>query len=279
MIIESPANQYRVISHMFHGTVNDAYVCVLVDGPSSRQYAVNVIHDRNIIKKTVSMMYSVSDNSDCFECFTWKEALCVVFNYYENRDLEKFIRLYMGNIPKCELVFTNLVIECMSGKIPAPILKLVLDQQHFNLMADLKITMGFCLDFSLIDASVTETDCLYACISYLLILFDRLEIYDTASYQVISKKYKRNAYHSFIELYKDLKSSSLLLEKNTWHRKITSFFKRNNVLLFSILKYTCLVLALVAVILIICQITIGDVPFFRIFTNTFKKIGYRELWK
>ena len=261
MIIESQDTKYECISRGFAGNVNESYICRKADDSSGKYYVVNIIKVRRVAREVIEAFKSSDITTDRIKIFTWKEAVCVVCDYYESRSLERFFLPQITRKQECEEIF-----------------HLVLCQRKFNLCADKSITINYCLDFEKLDMTKTETDCLRECISMLLLLFDKKDEYELASYQVLYKKDKRNAYHSFIELYTDLKNAGLPIKKDTWLEKIRRFIELRGNTIYRILRNFSIVVAVIAIVLIISQMFFGDIPLLRLFTNTFKVIGNRRLY-
>jgi hypothetical protein len=94
---------------------------------------------------------------------------------------------------------------------------------------------------------------------------------------VLSKRYMRGSYGSFLELYRDIESSDLILEKDTVFKRLKRVWGQYAKRLWLIIKLVLFVVGIVAIILFICEFLFGDVPFMRIFINSFKVIGERNL--
>ncbi len=279
MIIESQDTKYECISRGFAGSVNESYICRKADDNSGKYYVVNIIKVRDVARKVIEAFKNTCAVTERIKIFTWKEAVCVVSDYYESRSLERFFLPQITGKQECEEIFQNIVLTCMSEQLPYPLLYLILSQRKFNLCADKSITINYCFDFKKLDMTKTETDCVRECISLLLFLFDAKDEYELASYQVLYKKERRNGYHSFIELYTDLKNAGLPLEKDTLFKKIRRFIELRGNTIYRILRNFSIVVAIIAIVLILSQIFFGDIPILRLFTNTFKVIGNRSLYQ
>lgn len=278
MIIEAPDIRYDCLSHVFRGEVNDAYICKKMNSPDSSEYTMLVISDRSTAHKFLEIIRTTEETEDIIQYFTWKDNLCVRFPYNQCRNMEKFFLPSMLKSRDCEEIFKNMVLTCMSIKLPWPLLYLILTQKKLNLETCNNISFDYCVNLEKLDDSIDEVACLKELISIILILFDKMEAENLASYQVLSMKYRRDAYHSFIELYQDLKNTGLPLEKNTLFKRINRFIRRNKDTIFLIFKIICIVMGMIAILMILCQLIFQDIPFLRIFTNSFHKIGGREMW-
>jgi hypothetical protein len=89
----------------------------------------------------------------------------------------------------------------------------------------------------------------------------------------------RGSYTTFLELYRDIENSDLMLEKDNIFRKLKRGWFQYGQRLWLIIKLVLFVIGIVAIILFICEFLFGDVPFMRIFVNSFKVIGDRNLAK
>lgn len=277
MLIESPAKNYKVIGRTFYGAANDSYICTVFGSGNKKRYAVNVISDRELIKKLIAAFHSTARCRDCFECFTWRNFFCVVFAANESRNFEKFLP---AKIPDCGTflkIARNIVLECMTFQVPYPVLDLIIRQKKLNLFCDGKISFDCCLDFKNFDSSVTEKDCVQDTAEFLLQVCRRCSMTHLALYPLIERRTARNGYGSFPELYGDLKNTGISFEKIGFFERLCRFFKKRGTTIFNIVKYLLAALTVVAMLALICQFIFGDVPFFRIFTNTFRKIGERTL--
>ena len=97
------------------------------------------------------------------------------------------------------------------------------------------------------------------------------------SYQLLSKKITKSSYLHFKDLYYDVRMASQEPKKKNLLLQIRSFFYRNQKSLFRILLYLSVILLILALVGVIFQLTTGDVPYLRVFVNTFKRIGTESL--
>jgi hypothetical protein len=167
----------------------------------------------------------------------------------------------------------------MTAQVPYPLLYLVLKQKKLNLSEDYGISVDYCIDMSAFDENTGEEECLRECLSFILILADEKGTDNYATYQVLSKRYMRGSYTTFLELYRDIENSDLMLEKDNIFRKLKRGWFQYGQRLWLIIKLVLFVIGIVAIILFICEFLFGDVPFMRIFVNSFKVIGDRNLAK
>jgi hypothetical protein len=279
MIIEAPEARYECISHVLHTDVNDSYICKKSQSPDKKQYVLNVVHNRDIAKRFLIALQKTENTSDCISYFTWEQSFCIVLPYSESRSITRFFMPETISTKECNEILKNIVLACMTAQVPYPLLYLVLKQKKLNLSEDYGISVDYCIDMSGFDESVGEEECLRQCLSFILILSDDKGTDDYAAYQVLSKRYMRGSYSSFLELYRDIDSSDLVLKKDTIFKKLKRTWGLYGRRLWLVVKMVLFVIGIVAIILFVCEFLFGDVPFMRIFINSFKVIGDRNLAK
>lgn len=277
MIIEAAKEKYEVLAHVFHGKINDSYVCL--KSGNGKKCILNIIADTKVSKKLITILYVGSQEKVKTDTFTWMDKLCVELPYYESRSITRFCDNDINTVYDYEKVLSNMVFQCLSCELPFPVLYLALCQQKLNLYSNLDVSIGYAIDFTKLNPSRGEADCIKACLSIMLRIYDERFRQDSAVFRVISKKNRRDAYRSFMELYSDVQNSSITIERRKLSEGVKDFFIKYGHAIFTILKVIIVILAIVIVVMLICQIFLGDIPFIRIFTNTFMKIGTRELDK
>lgn len=274
MIIESSKEKYEILAQVFHGSTNDSYVCRTDRG---RKCILNVITDRNRIKELVTSLHYDAGNDSSAELFTHGDYLCVELPYYESRNIMKFCDSVIGNIRDYERVVTSVVMECLTCEIPFPLLYLVLRQQKLNLYRSFEVRFDYAVDFSEFHPSAGEEDCRRACELLLFQLYNQSSEKTSAVYEVLKRKIKRDAGGSFLELYSDIQNASVSIERKKWKEEIQNFFVRHGNTIFAVVKVVVVILTVIVLIMLACQIFLGDIPFIRVFTNTFTEIGKRRL--
>jgi hypothetical protein len=277
MIIEAPRARYECISHLLHSQCNDVYVCREISGDDEREYLLNMVNDRRIAKNFLVSLGCEGRFTDCIDCFTWEENLCIIFRYIRRRSVDRFYLPEHLTVEECNTIFRNLVFACMTAQVPYPLLYLVLRQRRFNLEPDLSVTLDYCVDMSRFDTEASEEDCLGECLSRILIFLDRKDDDNDAAYKVLTKRYSRNSYGSFVELYNDMDNANFTLEKETFRKKLKRFWGDYGHRIWLVVKSLLFIIGIVAIILLVCDFLFGDIPFMRIFINSFKEIGERDL--
>ena len=274
MRIESAKEKYEILAQVFHGSINDSYVCKTSSG---RKCILNVITDRDRIKELVASLYVDTGKEKTVELFTHGDWLCVELPYYESRNIMKFYDSVIRSIEDYERVVTGVVMECLTCEIPFSLLYLVLCQQKLNLYRNFEVRFDYAVDFSEFHPAMGEEDCRRVCEMLLLQLYNQSSEKTSAVYEVLNKKIKRNSIGSFLELYSDIQNASVSIERKKWREKVQEFVIRHGNTIFTVLKWVVVILAIIVLIMLACQIFLGDIPFIRVFTNTFTEIGERRL--
>ena len=83
----------------------------------------------------------------------------------------------------------------------------------------------------------------------------------------------------FSDLYRDLKTAALAMEKRGIGHRIKALFRRNQDKIFRWLLVGCIILGIISIIMILSQVFFADIPLMRLFINTYKKIGTESLFQ
>ncbi len=264
---------------IFQGKVNDVYVCQDMAGEGLVYYTVLMIHDREIAKKVMELFHKRDKQAKnkFIADFTWKESYMVVFDHVRERRLDKFFTSEIASINECEQLCLNLTVECLASGMPYPLLYLQLKQGEIHISKDKSVYLGYCIDLEGFDETVGERECATLCAQKVFSLIAEINSGRATSYKLLEKKTLKSGYQRFTDLYKDLKMAMQPLKKEGIFTKIKKFFKYNQDRIFHLLMVVCILLGLLALMMVISQIFFSDVPFLRLFINTFKVIGTESL--
>ena len=255
------------------------YICEDLNSTGHDYYTVMIIKDHVLAKEFLQIASGEGMTSGpCYiDVFACGQGLGLVFEYIRERYLEDF---YMGeqfSLDVCESICVNLIIECMATDMPYPLLYLCLQQKQIHMRRDNSIQLGCPLDISGLDGTIGEEACAGLCAMILRDLLVSKARQKADSYQLLSKKITKSSYLHFKDLYYDVRMASQEPKKKNLLLQIRSFFYRNQKSLFRILLYLSVILLILALIGVIFQLTTGDVPYLRVFVNTFKRIGTESL--
>lgn len=281
MTFKSRDISYTVVSVILRGDTNDCYIARSAGGNDGREYTLVVIKDHETVK-TLMEIFSKSrpvEDGALVEAFTSGQSYVLVFLFRQARPLDSFFVGEAYSLERCEEICINLILTCISCGLPYPLLYLILDQGFINLAKDDSIFFSYGIDLTDLDREKTERDCAVKAADTMLKVLETKSDVKNISYELLSKKSANNSYSRFTELYRDLSIASTPTKKRSIIVRIKSFFYRNADTLFGILFWVSLILGIVALVLLLTHLVWGDVPFLRIFFNSFKNIGTESLQK
>ncbi len=284
-------SEYAIVSSLFQGKVNDCFAARRADTSDGSFFTLVVIHEHETVHKFLEIekdaarvSYGRIDYSDGFfeggpliEGFSSGKDFILVFPYRTERLLDSF---YVGEaytLLQCEEVCFNLILACISSGLKYPILFQILDQKLVNIAKDYSIYFSYRMDMENLDPTRTERDCATRCADILLELLSSKEKEKSVVYELLSRKAGNKSYSTFTELYRDMRIATAPVKKGNLIQNIKAFFHRNADRLFGIMFWIALIVGIVALILLITNLVVGDIPFLRLFYNSFQKIGTESL--
>ena len=269
--MEFVTNKYNLnsIYTAVDNPVNTVYVCESKYKLDGTRYTLWEIKDHVLARQLVSQL---EGNGNC-DIFSIGSKMYFLFPYREFRSLKDFYKGSSPTLNEGEAICIRLVMECMTCKLPFPILQLILAQERINLSKDGSVYFDYCIDLTEFSVKTKERDCANQCVGILLEMLEPFVDQKANSQMILSAKRWRSGYSTFIELYKDVHMAEAPAKKYKLWVRLKRWFKRNSELLFRILLVFCLVLLALVIIMIISQLLTGGVPFLRLFFNPFKEIG------
>ena len=271
---------------VFRGKVNDVIICqdMAVSG-NQVYYTVLMVHDREIAKKLMDLFHGQRGQakSRFVADFTWKDAYLMVFDYVRERPLQQFFSSEILTLAECEEMCLNLAVECIASGVPYPILYLQLLQDQIHISKDKNVYLGYCIDLAQFSEKITERECATLCAQKIFPLLGQIstgkngKISRATSYKLLESRSWKSGYHRFTDLYKDLKMAQVPLKKDGILTKIRRFFRHNQDRVFRLVLILAVLMGILALTMVVSQIIFGDVPFLRLFVNTFKQIGTESL--
>lgn len=264
---------------VFRGKVNDVIVCHDMANGGKTYYTVLVVHERSVAKRLLELYHAAGERAkETFVAdFTWKDSYLMVFDYVRERPLDAFFSSEIFTLQECEFLCLNLTVECLASGIPYPVLYLQLLQNQVHIAKDKNTYLGYCIDLQQLSPAIGEKECATLCAQKIFALLGGFNSGRATSYRLLAKRAQKSGYQRFTDLYKDLKMASVPLKKDGAWQKIKRFFRYQQDRIFRLLLVLCVVLGLLALIMIVSQMIFSDVPFLRLFVNTFKQIGTESL--
>jgi len=279
MIFQSGKMRLQDIRTVKAGSVNDIYICRDLHALGGNYYTLLVVKDHAAAKAYLEILEEQEEEyeSSCIEYFSADGFFCIVFPYKKERPLSAF---YMGeaySLAECEEICMNLILACITERMPFPILYLMLKQEQVHLSKGRDIYFSYQIDLSELDKNVTERDCVIICGEILQRLLEPKAKQKAASYQLLCKKCSKRSYAQFIELYRDIRASSAAEKKKGLRARLKAFYLGHQDRIFRMLLRICIVLALAAAVSLISRIAFGEVLWLRLFSNGFRMIGTEDL--
>ncbi len=258
--------------------VNEVHVCRNLNDKSGGLYTVICVKDHSYVKNFLAVCEQTKGNEDFFvDCFSDGENQIIVFPYVKERPLEAFYRPDILSLPECEDICINTIIACMSTPLPWPLLYLALAQRQLHLSRDGSVYLGYLIDLQELDVTRTEKDCTVQCATLLLEMLRPKESRHANSLKLLEKKVAKESYIRFVELYKDIRISAAPKKKAGLLRRIRLWFVRNKDILFRLLLWLSVILVIFVVLSFLTQMVFGEVPWLRLFINSFDQIGTESL--
>ncbi len=279
MIFYSPRVNYEVVSVRDAGEVNECYVARDSTRSSETLYTLILIKEHETVRNLLNVLRIAGDSEDSplIESFSVAEDYMMVFPYRMERPLYSFFEGDAYSLKQCENISTNLILSCIASSLPYPLLYLILSQRKVNLSRDENIYLSYDIDLSDLNEQRTERDCASECALIILDILKSKSDEKNISYELLKRKTANRSYTKFTEIYRDITIASASMKKKSILTRIKSLFYRNADRIFGIIFWISLILLIVALILFLTHFVWGDIPFLRVFFNSFKKIGTESL--
>ena len=281
MIFQSDNMQLKTIQTVLNRDCADVYVCRDNLSQERMFYTVIVVKDRETAKKML-IMFHTGERQKCpflKACFSDKNAVIFVFTYNSSRLLVDFYQAGRYTISECEDICKNLILSCITSELPWPFLYLILKQRQIHMSRERNITLGYYVDLTELDGSITEKQCVVECARLLLELLEDHANGKAISYELLTKRVANSGYNRFTELYKDITIAAAPEDKLGIWSKIKRFFLIHKNAFFYLLLILCIILVVLVIISFFSQMIMGDIPWMRLLQSGFKQIGTESLLK
>lgn len=277
MTYQSEQMTLTPVMDVFHGKVNDVLICEN-ERAGGTYYTVLKITDHGAVKTFLSMLEKYPDKRDCvIDMFGSEDGFLVVMGYCRARSLTEFYRTGAQSLQRAERIGMNLVAECIGSGLPYPLLELAIRERQVHLRQDDSVDIGYALDLEQMNPDAGEAACANACAKLVRELLTSSASRHTVSLQLLNKKIPLQSYHSFRELYQDLRITSDRSGRRGIFRRISDWRRRNQEGIFRVLLWISIILVLLVLIMALSNVVFGDIPFMRLFFNSFKLIGTESM--
>lgn len=277
MIYRSERMTLVAVMDAYHGDVNDVMICE-DEQAKGNYYTVLKITDHNTVKKLLAVLEEYPDKRDCvIDMFACEDDFLVVMEYCRARPLMDFFGTGEQSKERAERISVHLVAACIGSKLPYPLLELALKGCQVHLRQDDSVDIGCVLDLKQLDPASGERVCANACAKLVRELLQKAYAKRMVSLQLINKKLPLQNYYTFRELYQDLYISSEGAPRRGLLGRIRAWGLRNQESIFRMLLWTSVLLLILVVLMALSNVVFGDIPFMRLFFNSFKRIGTESM--
>ncbi len=272
------SNRYKTVQKIKKSAANEVTICEDSSGKGNL-YTVLSVADHYVMRRFIEV-YDKADyleENTVIKMFSDDGRFFIVYPYVKERALESF---YMGgamSLRECEEVCVNLIIACMTSNLPWPVLYLVLKQREIQMARDGSISLSYRIDLTELNPDIGERECAIECAKILIWMLEPKSRRKANSYVLLKKKTEKSSYHSFKDLYKDVEIAAEPERRKGILATLKAWFNRNKQILFRILLWTSLILAVFVLITFLTNLIFGDVPWLRLFIRSFEKIGTESL--
>ena len=279
MLLNTGKKQYKIVSEVQKGSVNDIYVCQNQNEPTAPYKTVWLVKNRRIAKELMGSLGNV-----CEECFMHNEHAGFVFAYDGERLLDRFYQnTIQSESAQASRIWLELIVRCMTSGLPPAVLNMILKQKQIHISADGSIWFGYFLDLSEYDAQAGEKENVALCAAYLARLIEDGLVMntDTASnirvMNLIQKKLNREKYQEFMQLYSDIKL--MTRERNPGSRKksLKGIVTSRQDMIYKIRAFLCIVLVCIVIFMLVGHVFFGEFSFWKLFHNSLDQIGTESL--
>jgi len=275
MIYQIGNMSLNCIREVFRCDADNVGICQDINASSDTYYTLVTIKDHGIAKEIIESYEK--EGKKFLATAPHPDGFLILFPYNSERRLSQF---YIGtrfSSEECEKICVNLIMECMRADIPYPLLYLILDQDQIDLGKDCSISFGYGLDFSAYDTTIGERDCANKCAQIVYDIIEPKAQSKAMSYELMKRKVPKKVYRHFSEIYHDVKITTEAEAKPGILKRAKAFLSRNIGRFFKILLILCGVLAVIVLLMLLTQLIVGDISFFRLFRNPFKEIGTESM--
>ena len=279
MIFESGKMRLYLVATKFVGEVSDCYICRDLASSGGILYTTIVIHDHEVVRRVLELFkFSGRDGSETLvDSFAFGDKHVLVFPYHKERPLFDFYEGGSLSLAQCEDICINTILACITSDLPYPILYLLLSGNMLNLSNDNSVFFGYEMDLKDLDESISEKECTDICAKILYRLLEPKRGQKATSFYLLEKKVANGSYHRFTDLYRDITIAAVSKKKITPLFIIRLWIKRNADTIIGVMFWISLILGIFALSIIISRLFLGGTSWFRLFFNTFKKIGTESL--
>ncbi len=277
MIYRSERMALAAVMDAYHGEVNDVMICE-DERAKDAYYTVLKITDHNTVKKLLGVLETYPDKKDCvIDMFACEDGFLVVMDYCRTRPLMEFFETGEQSRERAERISLHLVAACIGSGLPYPLLELALKENQVHLRQDDSVDIGCVLDLKQLNPESGERACANACAHLVRRLLERAPGKRMVSLALLNKKIPLQNYYTFRELYQDIHISAAGAPRRGLLGRIRAWGLRNQEGIFRVLLWIAVFLMILVVLMALSNVVFGDIPFMRLFFNSFRRIGTESM--
>lgn len=268
------------VHEVLHGPHNDVVICCDRNSPVAAKYTLWVVHDRGCIRALLDLFENsprelLEGESPYLARFAEGESMCFLFDYRPPRPLRRFAPGQMASVQQREQVGIDLVMACLASPMPFAVLCLLLEQNCVNITADGSVYFTYEVDLAPLNPADDEGVCTDLCVTAVLALeHDHKKL---KSMKLLHMKLEKSSYQSLAELYRDIRLTLAPERKPPLRKRLQGIWLRNKDRWFRWLLRVSVVIVILTVVVLLCQLILGDVPLFRLFEHSMDVVGTERL--
>lgn len=264
--------QFYCIGRSFSGVKNDIYIC---EDIYKEKYTLCIIKDHRLAKR-LTEYFEAGKRPGHMEIFSAGGMYCIANPYRGERKLKNFIESQGISFENIKEICGKVVFECMSSRLPWPILYLVIKNEYINIDKNGNIYFTYRLNLEMFREKC-EADCAALCAMYLEVFLEEVHQTSWSGYRLLKMKNRRMGYTTFSDLYLDIQAGTGIGKNKGLLIRIKNYIQRHKGKILLVIKAVCILVGITALIFLITNIIFGDNPLLRLFVNTFKKIGTESM--
>lgn len=276
----SGKNHFKRIGEIISNQTNEVCICEETGRQPALYRLLWIIKDRMLARTLLEVFHEKNETPLYLETFSLRENTVFVFPYHREHSVFRFWGGELLTQKEQEKIWRELVETCMTSDIPYAVLFQILRQRRLQIGSRGEVDFSYALDLRNFDAERGEADCANMCGEIILELMEMSKASDTKLKCVLQNKCQEEGYHSFIELFQDIKENAKAFKKRNGEevsKKAAQIIKDHKGKAIKLLVVLCLILVVIALLLLASQFIYGEIPVLRLFENSFQTIGTENL--
>lgn len=273
MVLATGYEQLNILQVLRETDDYNEYVVETLGSFNGDYRLIWMVKNHNMASGLVKMLHRV----ELCSIFSSDGNTCFSFPYEPSRPIERFYYKNTFSREDKNAVLRSVVVLCMTEKLPESLLYRLLSEKMIMLNKDKRVYFNYAIELDHINEGHTEAECVMKCASIIIDLLDTDDKQDKFSRELILRKYARNEYRRWVDLYRDIKLVTANLKRKSIKDEVRKAAENNKRLFVRILVTVCIVLVVITLLILLSQIITGRTPLFNLFTKSFETIGTESL--